>query len=126
MSREIKFRVYDKNENMMLSEFNDGIMIQMTTGRVGTYDDDGNFVEDGYSKPMAFTGVVCKDGDIYEGDILKHNDKLYYVKFSQNQFNLLLKEVKSKTNWRDLSWCNNVGKYISIVGNVYQNPELLG
>ena len=75
---------------------------------------------------IQFTGLLDKNGkEIFEGDILRHNNSLYYVKFSSNQFVLLLKQVGSKTNWRSLEWCNNVKKYIEIIGNIYENPELL-
>ena len=69
--REIKFRCWDNEANVMLSDISDGMMIQMNSGKVGWYDDHGDFEEKNYPL-MQFTGLKDKDGkEIYEGDILK-------------------------------------------------------
>ncbi|MCK5611340.1 hypothetical protein KAR91_56240 [Candidatus Pacearchaeota archaeon] len=73
-----------------------------------------------------FTGLKDMNGkEIYESDLLKHNNNIYQVIHSKNQYVLLLKDCNLKSNWRSLEWCNNISKYIEIIGNIFMNPELL-
>jgi hypothetical protein len=118
--RDIKFRVWDDKLKIIFSPDNQ-------IGGLWSIKESHNGIikyKDGIL--MQFAELQDKnDKDIYEGDILKHNDNLYYIKFSKNQRVLLLRMIDSKTNWRSLEWCNNVKKYIEIIGNIHENPELL-
>lgn len=75
MSREIKFRVWDKKFGMM---YGDGISVQGDgTFYLERADHDGNEIEIAESEHgelvlMQFTGLLDKNDleDIYEGDIL--------------------------------------------------------
>ncbi len=72
--------------------------------------------------PMQFTGLQDKNGEeIYEGDILtlpnmgKGTIEWYHCGF--------ILRLQSEIIWQELLF-NVVGHY-TIIGNIYQNPELI-
>ena len=123
MSREIKFRAWDIQQNRMLewNELKNEVAI-LTEALENRYP---------YFKPiMQFTGLEDKNGmEIYEGDIIREQRKRfkdrYFVvewldRIGSYSFQPVDKEAKS---WP----CFNFGsaKNLEIVGNIYRNKELL-
>jgi uncharacterized phage protein (TIGR01671 family) len=128
--REIKFRIYDLQSKIMSDHFT-----------LDDYASDHDY-EDGYfryqlrnnDKPyndniiMQFTGLHDKNGkEIYEGDIVRfyiedvHDIQgIGYVVFRTGCFTV--------TAEKDYFPClDSVSqKHITVIGNIYENPELAG
>ena len=130
MNREIKFRAWDKERRKILtSEFPDEEEFYISSnGEIkyliekGLYDThiSKEFREDWVL--MQFTGLKDKkEKDIYEGDILKFNNKLFKIEFSHGSY--FGRQINA----------NLYGPYIdgevfclsSIIGNIYETPVLL-
>ena len=77
---------------------------------------------------MQFTGLKDKNGrEIYEGDIIRTGDAISFVWFGYGKFNEAYYTENYKFDEpmlidRDLSdFCD----YTEVIGNIYENPELL-
>jgi len=126
MNREIKFRAWD-GKNMLL---NVGVHPHLCSDL--SHDDeyykdnqDGRWIIglgfDSY-KVMQYTGLKDKNGkEIYEGDI---------VKYTQHLFNTESTEIRVKVvKWKYDKWGiyeTRAGESdIEVIGNIYENQELL-
>ena len=85
---------------------------------------------------MQFTGLLDKNGkEIYEGDIC--NCKEWYfgdlkeiafngvVSFDDGQFAIIKETDSPYSLYQALDSCSISNRDIKVVGNIYQNPELL-
>ena len=125
MSREIKFRAW----NVKTKEYNRYVEIYCyKDGSTGLSAGINNNNPVGNSENFIleqFTGVIDKNGvDIYEGDTLKHNKNIFFVRYSKNQHVLLLRDINEKSkSWRSLEWCDNVKNYIEVIGSIHENKN---
>jgi uncharacterized phage protein (TIGR01671 family) len=123
--REIKFRAWDKEAKVM-HEWNNQFFSD--TSPVTGYSSDFPTGEDMIL--MQFTGLHDKNGkEIYEGDVLKCGryvlgrgpaDKGYrnrVVNWSGTRGSWILDD--------DDGWNASIYSNIEVVGNFYENPELL-
>lgn len=131
--REIKFRAWDKELNRMC----DVIQLGVRDIIVNSIEEDeiSGFLPIDRFEIMQYTGLKDKNGtEIYEGDIIRtHENRIQKVIWHNNGFKL---EYKFKRSYRgesywetrkdiELSETNNKRWGIKVIGNIYENPELL-
>ncbi len=104
--REIKFRAWHKKYKLMIyiptmNEFSDGIIYP------SCYDIRDCIL-------MQYTGLKDKNGkEIYEGDILDNEEKVKYINGGFDPFCV--------AGWE----CTTEWEKIIVIGNIYENSELL-
>ena len=136
--REIKFRAWNKNKEIMVYKNEDGERdywdgvnannVEIVNNRFECANEEGLI----YSQ---YTGLKDKNGtEIYEGDIvITHENRIQKVIWHNNGFKL---EYKFKRSYRgesywetrkdiELSESNDKRWGIEVIGNIYENPELL-
>jgi uncharacterized phage protein (TIGR01671 family) len=142
MNRIIKFRVWEGGIRRMASveklEFNGDKVSKIVVhdGFTAPHDDEEDYLES--TVLMQFTGLVDKNGvEIYEEDIvIPAPEKDQYVNFDKS----------SVIRWHDSGWFiyedenkptppfhitrlqtpEHFGVGVEVIGNIYENSELLG
>lgn len=131
--REIKFRAWDKQKKVMHFDFqfiksgdsgNDWIIFQSDKENF-----NGNFNPyfSQQLKIMQYTGLKDKNGvEIYEGDIVKahsHKPTNFKIEFIEGGFCATQNGIKYPIDINH--FYQSIGCTIEVIGNIYQNPELL-
>ncbi len=120
MNREIKFRYFDPEHKVMVTE--DMPLPKPTWVLHNRMEEPyGNYVL------MQYTGLKDKNGkEIYEGDIIETENSLGVHKFAV-EYN----DDKAGyfcPHWVDDEYETTLGQlpnHIEIIGNIFENPELL-
>ena len=117
-NRIIKFRAWDKKYKIM---YDDEFFITPD----GEFYWNDEFKESGEMLLMQFTGLLDKNGkEIYEGDIIFPNAEVICGNhFGQITIRRFFK--KGKKQEEVLFHEQRDEKELKIIGNIYQNPELL-
>ncbi len=125
MSREIKFRAWDKGDKVMIPH-KDIYRIHMDENK-GAYGLtlDSNICG-GLSMSfdlMQFTGLLDKNGkEIYEGDVVKTKNGTYAAEWD-DQGSYIFKTGKHDDYY--VRMVLNPDQEAEVIGNIYENPELL-
>jgi len=132
--REIKFRVWDKNDKRI---FIDPQMIDFYNKKIGymqyqteympdtSYSIPVGFEEFEYSELMEWTGLYDKNNEeIYEGDILfeSFGERYYKVVFKNGSFRA---EFEEDFEEHSFDLIDVVAQGCKVVGNIYENSELI-
>ncbi len=140
--REIKFRAWHKTLKVMLNvyvisqEKYDNGYKQNCKGWYGV----NNQITFAYDQVewLQFTGLLDKSGkEIYEGDILKDDcDEILEVKFGKLPldksgdcvctYEAFYCKCYGKLGQSPIFRCCEIGDWMEIIGNVFENKELLG
>lgn len=125
--REFKFRAWDKKEKIIFSHVYE--QCREERGFVPSIEGFWAFAETGDMEVMQYTGFKDKTGkEIYEGDRLwweSDNDDRYEVRFIRGEW-LLWHPGDSDNDRPSLARIiNPSGSNVKVVGNIYENPELL-
>lgn len=130
MERELKFRAWDKSRSEMYIPHT--IHINPITKSFGGMRFNGDFMED--SILMQFTGLKDKnEKEIYEGDIALVTAPDTYG--SQKRIAIEFKDGAYLIEWGNMfydgadittiNWAMVFDFQFEVIGNIYENPELL-
>lgn len=128
--KEIKFRAWNKLANKMYSHKKlEEMLVNLTKNDFIA----GIFLPlNSDNEIMQYTGLNDKNGnEIYEGDILKGTTKgnsdeilaITYVKWDRGQFDLFTEMTSD--SWEDALFNYMQFFDVEVMGNIYENPELL-
>ena len=121
--REIKFRAWHKEEKIIGEVFGINILhkeIFFSNGDVDCY----GFSDFKYIELMQYTGLKDKNNkEIYEGDIITLHNSKYKVIFNIEGARFVLRNDEFEL---EITFINHNNERMEIVGNIYENPELLG
>jgi uncharacterized phage protein (TIGR01671 family) len=135
--RDIKFRAWLKNENVMGEVTGFRFSKSQYPFASVRFRENGKIVDDGYHFGqedgcdnvilMQFTGCHDKNGkEIYEVDIVLYDRNIhkdidtakFKVVWAKDRY--VLQEIKHKYYIDDVTW-----ELVEVIGNIYENPELL-
>jgi uncharacterized phage protein (TIGR01671 family) len=119
VSREIKFRFWEKEKRKMSKIHYLGILHEALSEDFGGYAMWENI------EKMQYTGLKDKKGkEIYEGDIVRSgNGRIWEIKFGHYKY--ALNNDPSYGYYMHDDTCKMSIGNVEVIGNKYQKPELL-
>lgn len=120
--REIKFRAWHKEEKIMGEVLGIDILhkeIFFSNENVDCYEHtDFKDIE-----LMQYTWLKdMMEKEIYEGDIVTLHNGKYKVIFNTEEARFVLRDDEFEMN---IPFINNNNKRMEVIGNIYENPELI-
>lgn len=122
-----KFRVWDKTNKEMLEWEELDLNKERGEDEITIFEPTGQFAHPiFFYDAMQSTGLIDKNGiEIYEGDIVRYNRG---VSYSVEKFPYSVKYIEGafvfEHGFIQHNLFKNV-KYVTVIGNIYENPELL-
>lgn len=121
--REIKFRAWHNEEKIM----GEVLGIDILHKEIFFSNEDVDCYEHTDFKDielMQYTGLKDKNNkEIYEGDIVTLHNSKYKVIFNTKEARFVLRDDEFES---EIPFTNNNNERMEIIGNIYENPELLG
>lgn len=106
--REIKFRIWDINARKWLKSFNIDLL---------------DIPKFNLAEVNQYIGLKDKNNkEIYEGDIVTLHNGKYKVIFNTEEARFVLRDDEFEMN---IPFTNNNNKRMEVIGNIYENPELI-
>ncbi len=105
MNREIKFRAWDTIRTIMI------VPEDVDLWHIEAFKDESVI-------PMQYTGLLdLKYQEIWEGDIIRYGKTgIHIVEWD---------DTKGRWTWGGFTFSNSALKTLTVIGNIYENPELL-
>ena len=129
MSREIKFRAWDSKDNVMVQFGYDNFAVlgERVRNYALGYDSEGNYRKQENINYMQYTGLKDRHGvEIYEGDIIKYVTQYYGNKIEHRKVVEWIDDMQDDSFGEPLSMGYRFhGGDIEVIGNIYENSELL-
>jgi uncharacterized phage protein (TIGR01671 family) len=138
MKSQLKFRAYVKSQNRIIDLH--GFHNDYAFGVTNDSEEIGeNIFPLSDVEIMRFTGFKDKNGvEIYQGYIYRHNNNknfvcvftdlfgFVFIEINKNFRSVLTDRMLMKSHYnRKKNDLSSFKKYIEIIGNIYENPELL-
>lgn len=137
MSRELKFRAYDKRENryrrISSLNFDDGKLVSVSVCDPGdsepTILPPEQVVLEQSTCLFDINGVEMFEGDLMRGHYKTRPEEWYFGQIAWNDGGFLLCSKGDIRDGRILGgwefWTTYTNKCCKVVGNIHENPELL-
>lgn len=134
MSREIKFRIWDKTSNRMLYQ-DDFERVELDTKNkmvslVRSETIESSYVldyEDGIeAEIMQYTGLKDKNGKkVYEDDIIQYSHKAVGMILRKVRMKYGMWGIEGIVKGTQIPFANILESEYEVIGNIHENPELL-
>lgn len=128
MSR-VRFKIWDKTRNKWLFS-NCGQFLLTQEGKAMFHMDGDNplepIIDQIEYEVLMYTGLKDKNGtEIYEGDIIKYSHKAVGEIKREVRYKYGMYGIEGRHEGTQIPFANILGSEREVVGNIYENPELL-
>lgn len=125
--KHLKFKVWDREKETFLKDVfigSDGQLYQFSKNTM--FGAAITFLDSENKKILQYTGLRDKNRhEIYDGDIVNLKGDLYTVSWNGCFSSFDMTNIDKAKHYKDLYYLNKDFKKSVIVGNIYQNREML-